>query len=99
MPPHDVHLGVIHETLPLQVRVAYPLGDLVTLLEVALGPVILPEVGVRDAQVGVRDRATMLVFRGLVRLEGAPVVRDGLVQVPLDVRHDAEVLLDPGAQL
>jgi len=26
-------------------------------------------------------------------------VRDGLVQVPLDVRHDAEVLLDPGAEL
>ena len=26
-------------------------------------------------------------------------MRDGLVQVPLNVRHDAEVLLDPGAQL
>ncbi len=98
-PPHDVHLGVIHQALPLQVRVARPLGDLVALLEVALGSLVLPEVGVRDPQVGIRDRATVLVIRGPVRLEGTLVVRDRLVQVPLDVRHDAEVLLDPGAQL
>ncbi len=37
--PLEVHLGMIHQAHALQVRVARPLGNLVALREVAVGPV------------------------------------------------------------
>src|SRR5207247_6243538 len=84
---------------PLQVRVTRPLGDLVALLEVAIRPVVLPQVGARDAKVGEGDRAPVLVVRGPVRLERALVVRDRLTDLALNVRQDAKVLLGARAQL
>jgi len=80
------------------VCVARPLGDLIALLEVSPRPVILPQIRVRDAQVGVRDRAAMLVIRAWYASREPRSAR-GLVQVPLDVRHDAEVSARPGAEL
>ena len=78
MPPQEVHLGVIHEAHPLQVRVTRPLGDVVALSEVVVRAVVLPQVRGRDAEVGVGNRAPMLVVRCPVRLKGALVVREGL---------------------
>ncbi len=80
-------------------RIARPLRDLEAVLEVAVGAVILPQVGVRDAEVGVGNGAAVLVVRGAVRFERALVVGDGLGQIPLDVGQDPQVLLHPRAQL
>jgi len=43
--------------------------------------------------------ATLLVAGAAVRLEGAPVPREGFVQLALDVREDAQVLLHARPQL
>src|SRR2546425_12471737 len=51
------------------------------------------------AEVVVGDRAAMLVVRRAVGLEGPPIARPRFVEVALDVREDAEILLDPRAQL
>src|SRR6266550_293814 len=80
-------------------RVAGTLGDLEALAEVAVGPVVLPQVGVGDAEVHVRRRAAMLVVRGAVGFHRALVMRDRLDNLAPDVRNDAEVLLDAREQL
>src|SRR6266480_5433456 len=80
-------------------RVAGTLGDLEALAEVAVGPVVLPQVGVGDAEVHVRRRAAMLVVRGAVGFHRALVMRDRLDYLAPDVRNDAEVLLDAREQL
>src|SRR5207302_626634 len=74
-------------------------GDLVALPEVALRFVELLKVRARHAEVVVGDRAAMLVVRRTVGLEGPPIARQRFVEVALDVREDAEILLDPRAQL
>src|SRR5216110_284171 len=56
-----VCLGVIHEAHTLQVEIARALGDLEAHAEVAVGPVVLPQVGMRDAEVHVRPGGAMLV--------------------------------------
>src|SRR5207249_9169449 len=79
--------------------VARALGDLVALPEVALRIVELVKVRARHAEVVVGDRTTVLIVRRSVRVERPPVPRQCFVEVALDVRQDAEVLLHPRAQL
>ena len=97
--PDEVHVRVVDQAQPLEVQVARALGDLVALPEVALRFVELLKVRARHAEVVVGDRAAMLVVRRTVGLEGPPIARQRFVEVALDVREDAEILLDPRAQL
>src|SRR2546426_1482313 len=75
-----------------------PLGDLVALPEIALRFIQLLEVRAHHAEVVIGDRAAVLVVRRAVGLEGSPVACLRFIEVALDVREDAEVLLDARAQ-
>ena len=94
-----VRLGVIRETHPLQIHVACTLGDLVTLAEIAVGPIVLPQVGMSDAKIDVCPGRAMLVIGGAIVLDGALVMPDSLDQLAPDVRENAEVLLDACEEL
>ena len=96
--PQDVHVGVVDQAQALQVDVPCPLGDLVALPEIALRFIQLLEVRAHHAEVVIGDRAAVLVVRRAVGLEGSPVACLRFVEVPLDVREDAEVLLDARAE-
>ncbi len=92
-----MRLGVIHETHPLEVGVTGALGDFEAFAEIAIGPVVLPQVGVGDAEVHVRRRAAVFVVRGEIGLDRALVVGDRRFDVAPDVGENAEVLLDARA--
>jgi len=62
----EVRFGVIGEAHSLEVGVPGALGDFETLAEVAVGPVVLPQVGVGDAEIHIGRRAAVLVVGGTV---------------------------------
>src|SRR6266516_3543728 len=97
--PLEIDVGVVEETEPFEVGVARAGGDLVALREVAVRLGEQPSLRAHHAEVVVRDGAAVLVVAALVRLEGAGVAGQRIVEVALDVRNDAQVLLHPRPQL
>ena len=96
--PH-VHLTVVHQAEGVQVHVAHSLGEGPTLLEVAVRGVEPSAVGAHHAQIVVGDGAAVLIAAVAVRCERALIAGQGLVQLPLDVGDDPQVLLHAGAEL
>ena len=94
-----MRLGVIHEAHALEVHVAGALGDLEALAEVAVRPVVLPEVGVRDAEIHVSGGRAVLVVGGTIGFDRPLVVADRFDELAADVREDPQVHLDPGTDL
>ena len=97
--PHHVHLGVIDEAESPQIYVAHPLGEGAALPEVAVGRAQPSAVRTHHPQVVVGERAAVLVAAVPIRVERALVPRDRFVQLTLNVREDAQILLHAGAQL
>jgi hypothetical protein len=79
-------------------KIAGALGDIEALAEIAVGPVVLPQVGVGDAEIHVGRGRAVLVVRGAIRFDRLFVVTHGLDQLAPDVGENAEVLLDARAQ-
>jgi len=94
-----VNLGVVQEAEPLEVRVVQSCRDVVALREVPLGFVQQPPLRAHHAEVVVRDGAPVLVVATPIGLEGARVARQRALEVALNGREDAEILLDAGPQL
>src|SRR6266496_3592957 len=94
-----VDFGMIDETESLEVGVARPLGERPTLPEVTFRGGELAAVRAHHTEVVVRDGATVLIATVAVRRQGPLVAGAGLVQIALNVREDAEVLLYARAQL
>ena len=94
-----VHLGTVHQTQALQVRVAGALGQHAALPKVGVGRREHAAVHAQHAEIMVRDGAPVLVAAVAVRRERSLVARDGLLQVPLNVREDAEVLVHSRIQV
>src|SRR6266516_2626187 len=97
--PLEIDGGVVEETEPFEIGVARPGGDLVAPREVAVRFGEQPPLRAHYAEVVVRDGAAVLVVAPLVRLEGARVAGQRIVEVALDVGDDPEVLFDSCAQL
>ena len=96
---HEMRLRMVHEAHPLQIHVPGTLRDLEALAEVAVRPVVLPQVRMGDAKIDVRRSGAVLVVRGAIGRDRALVVPHGIDQLTSDVRENAEVLLDAGEQL
>src|SRR5207244_10326833 len=84
---------------PREVGVAGAFCDLVALPEVTLRGLELLAVRTHHPKVVIGDGAAVLVVRSAGGLERPPVPRERFVKVTLDVREDAEVLLDARPQL
>ncbi len=61
--------------------------------------VVLPQIGMRDTKVDVRQRAAVFVIGGDIGFHGALVMRDRAADVAFDVVEHAEVLLDTRPEL